>query len=74
MNIKSIRKIIPVTAAALYPLLIFCGLVIFKIPLRIVSLAVLGCGVVFFISVTGAKKKSPRFTPCCLPPPARLPL
>jgi hypothetical protein len=53
-------------AAALYPVLVFCGLVLFRFPLRLVSLAVAAFGLLFFIVMTGAKKKA-RIRPCSLP-------
>jgi uncharacterized membrane protein/acyl-CoA synthetase (AMP-forming)/AMP-acid ligase II len=46
-------------AAALYPLVVFCALAVFKLPLRIFSLALAAFGFFFFIAATGTKKKIP---------------
>jgi hypothetical protein len=64
---------LPFIAAAAYPPLVFCALVVFKLPLRAVSLAAAGFGLVYFISASGTKKKSPPSTPCCLPASGRWP-
>ncbi|MDR2181468.1 MAG: hypothetical protein LBN92_02190 [Treponema sp.] len=58
---------LPLIAAAAYPPLVFCALVVFHLPLRAVSLAAALCGLAAFISASGAKKKSPSSTRCCLP-------
>ena len=44
--------------AVLYPVLIFCGLVIFKIPLRIISLGLLFFAFFLFLGATKSKKKT----------------
>jgi hypothetical protein len=51
-------------AAALYPLFVFFGLVLFKFPVRAVSLAIAASGLFVFVLMTsrGAKKKG-RFRP-----------
>ena len=46
--------------AALYPVLVFCGIFVFKIPLRVFSLFLAAAGLVFFTGLTGSKKKIPR--------------
>ncbi|MBR7063819.1 MAG: AMP-binding protein, partial [Treponema sp.] len=43
---------------ALYPVLIFTFLVILKLPVRIISLAVVALALTFFLSVTGKSKRS----------------
>jgi hypothetical protein len=51
-------------AAVLYPLAVFCSLVVFKVPLRIFSLILVALGLLFFLNVSGNKKKSPFCRPC----------
>jgi hypothetical protein len=46
-------------AAVLYPLAVFCALVVFKVPLRIFSLFLIALGLFFFLNIPGDKKKSP---------------
>jgi acyl-coenzyme A synthetase/AMP-(fatty) acid ligase/uncharacterized membrane protein/3-hydroxymyristoyl/3-hydroxydecanoyl-(acyl carrier protein) dehydratase len=45
--------------AALYPPLVFCALVVFKLPLRVFSLALAAFGLFFFAASAEAKKKIP---------------
>jgi hypothetical protein len=57
-------------AAALYPVLVFCGLVVLKLPLKAVSLAVAASGLLFFAVTAGSAggvKKKGRSRPCSLP-------
>ncbi|MDR1930106.1 MAG: acyl-CoA synthetase, partial [Treponema sp.] len=42
--------------AAVYPFIVFIGLVVLKVPLRIFSLAVIIFGLLFFFSATGASR------------------
>ena len=46
--------------AAVYPILIFTLLVIFKVDIRILSLCIIFLGVVFFLSSTGNKKSGEK--------------
>ncbi|MDR2073681.1 MAG: AMP-binding protein [Spirochaetaceae bacterium] len=55
MKVKNIFYFI----AALYPLVVFCALVVFRLPLRIFSLTLAAFGFFFFIAATGTKKKIP---------------
>ncbi|MDR0585471.1 MAG: hypothetical protein LBG57_14150 [Treponema sp.] len=44
--------------AALYPLVVFCFLVIFKLPLRLTALFMGFLGLVYFVSVSAKKKEA----------------
>jgi len=58
---KLFFKILFYVTAALYPVLIFTFLVILKLPVRILSLCIVGLALAFFIALTGKrsdKKKS----------------
>jgi uncharacterized membrane protein len=44
--------------AAIYPVLVFCCLVIFKVPVRFFSLALIAFALIYFLGLTGAKKKA----------------
>jgi hypothetical protein len=68
--VKTLRqKIQPFfyAAAVLYPLTVFCALVVFKVPLRIFSLILVALGLLFFLNVSGTKKKAPSAGPVFLP-------
>ncbi len=54
--VKKISGILLTIAAILYPFIIFIGLVILKVPVRIFSLCVIVLALVFFLSITGRKK------------------
>ena len=54
--VKNFFKILFGILAALYPVLIFTFLVILKLPVRIISLAVVVFGLAFFLSLTATKK------------------
>lgn len=50
---KKFLKVFFAVVAALYPLLIFSMLVVFHLPVRILSLCITGLGAAFFLSATG---------------------
>jgi hypothetical protein len=64
--VKALRSVRPFfyAAAVLYPLAVFCALVVFTVPLRIFSLILVALGLLFFLNVSGTKKKSPFCRPC----------
>jgi hypothetical protein len=53
--------------AALYPALVFCGIIVFKIPPRIFSLFLAAAGLAFVIGLTGKKKIARRGRPALFP-------
>lgn len=53
---KKFLKILFYIVSALYPVLVFTFLVIFKLPVRILSLCVIALAFAFFLSATGRKK------------------
>lgn len=58
LSVKNLIKIIFYIISALYPIVIFTSLVIFKLPVRIISLCVIGLALAFFLSATGLKKNA----------------
>ena len=64
---KLFFKILFYVTAALYPVLIFTFLVILKLPVRILSLCIVGLALAFFIALTGKhsdeKKSSMSWKP-----------
>jgi uncharacterized membrane protein/acyl-CoA synthetase (AMP-forming)/AMP-acid ligase II len=52
------KQIVFYILAAIYPILVFCFLVIFKVPVRFFSLALIAFGLVYFLGITGTKKKA----------------
>ena len=66
-KIKSIIKVLSVSLAAVYPVLVFYFLVIQKTPLRLISLFVMGFALFAFIAATSKKKvnQKPLFCPPC---------
>ena len=53
---KKILKGLFYVIAAIYPVLIFSLLVIFKVDIKILSLCIIVLGIAFFLSATGNKK------------------
>jgi len=53
---KNFLKVLFYVTAAVYPVLVFTLLVVFKIPTRILSLCIIALAAAFFLSATGAKK------------------
>lgn len=53
---KKFLKILFYILAAVYPVVVFTMLVVFKIPTRILSLCVVALGAAFFLSATGNRK------------------
>ncbi|MDR2484774.1 MAG: hypothetical protein LBD55_05215 [Treponema sp.] len=56
-------------AVAAYPVLMFCLLAVFKVPLRVCSLVIIALGLLCFLEATSKKKrKCPEqgySVPCC---------
>jgi hypothetical protein len=44
-------------AIAAYPVLMFCLLVVFKVPLRVCSLLIIALGLLYFLGATSKKKR-----------------
>ncbi|MCR5495136.1 MAG: AMP-binding protein [Treponema sp.] len=53
---KTFFKVLFYLVAAIYPVLIFTMLVVFKLPVRILSLCVVALAFAFFLSATGSRK------------------
>ena len=53
---KKFLKVLFYVVAAVYPILVFTCLVIFKLPARILSLCIIALAAAFFLSATGTKK------------------
>ena len=55
---KKFLKVLFYIVAAVYPVLVFTMLVIFKLPVRVLSLCVMALAAAFFFSFTGSRKES----------------
>ena len=55
---KKFLKALFYVIAALYPILVFTLLVVFKVETKILSLCIVALAAAFFLSVTGSKKTS----------------
>lgn len=53
---KKFLKVLFYVVAAVYPVLVFSMLVVFKMPVRILSLCVVALACAFFLSATGSRK------------------
>lgn len=53
---KKFLKVLFYIIAAIYPILVFTLLVVFKLPVRILSLCVVALACAFFLSATGNRK------------------
>ena len=53
---KKFFKVLFYIIAAIYPVLVFTMLVVFKLPVRILSLCVVALAFAFFLSATGSRK------------------
>lgn len=53
---KNFLKILFYIVAAIYPVLVFTMLVVFKLPVRVLSLCVVALACAFFLSATGSRK------------------
>ena len=53
---KKFLKVLFYVIAAVYPVLVFTLLVIFKVDTRILSLCIIALAAAFFLSATGSKK------------------
>lgn len=53
---KKFLKVLFYVMAAVYPVLVFSCLVIFKLPTRVLSLCIIALAAAFFLSATGSKK------------------
>ncbi|MCR5724121.1 MAG: hypothetical protein K6G80_03445 [Treponema sp.] len=56
-SVKKPLKILSYVFSALYPVVVFTCLVLFKVPVRIFSLFVIGFAFVFFLAATGGKDR-----------------
>ena len=54
LSVKKLIKILFYIISALYPLLIFTSLVIFKLPVRILSLCMIALALGYFLTFTGS--------------------
>ena len=57
---KKLIKILFYIISVLYPVVIFTFLVIFKLPVRIISLCVIALALAFFLSATGASNSASK--------------
>src|SRR5574344_2161625 len=57
---KNFLKVLFYVLAAIYPILVFTLLVVFKLPVRILSLCVVILACAFFLSSTGMKKSADK--------------
>jgi acyl-coenzyme A synthetase/AMP-(fatty) acid ligase/uncharacterized membrane protein len=57
---KKFLKVLFYIIAALYPVLVFAFLVVFKLPVRILSLCIIALAAAFFLSATGSRKKEQK--------------
>lgn len=57
---KKFLKILFYILAAVYPVLVFTMLVVFRMPVRILSLCVVALGCAFFLSATGNRKSDAK--------------
>lgn len=58
---KTFFKVLMAILGIAYPIIIFTCLVIFKLPVRIISLCVIVLGAALFISITGSQKEGQKF-------------
>lgn len=57
---KKFLKVLFYIVAAIYPVLVFTMLVVFKLPVRILSLCVVALACAFFLSATGSRKSGEK--------------
>ena len=57
---KKFLKVLFYIVAAVYPVLVFSMLVVFKVPVRILSLCVVALACAFFLSATGGRKSDDK--------------
>ncbi len=56
-RLKKIASLLLVAASILYPILVFVALVIYKLPVRIISLCIIVLALMLFLSITGRASK-----------------
>ncbi len=57
---KNFLKVLFYIVAAIYPVLVFTMLVVFKLPVRVLSLCVVALACAFFLSATGSRKSGEK--------------